>query len=64
MEDRCYFADRCPKAMEECLEKPPDFSGPGSERHLAKCYLADHPYDPDRALPEDYFEEQGATSDD
>jgi peptide/nickel transport system ATP-binding protein len=25
MGDRCYFADRCPKAMEECLDKPPEF---------------------------------------
>ncbi|UPW00965.1 ABC transporter ATP-binding protein [Halorussus gelatinilyticus] len=25
MEDRCYFADRCPKAMEECLNHPPEF---------------------------------------
>ncbi|MFB6267926.1 MAG: ABC transporter ATP-binding protein [Halodesulfurarchaeum sp.] len=25
MEDRCYFADRCPKAMQQCLEKPPRF---------------------------------------
>jgi peptide/nickel transport system ATP-binding protein len=57
MEDRCYFADRCPKAMEECLEKPPEFSGPGSEEHRAKCYLADHPYDPEQALPEGYFDD-------
>ena len=25
MGERCYFADRCPYAMEECLEKPPEF---------------------------------------
>ncbi|WP_435175742.1 ABC transporter ATP-binding protein [Halorussus sp. AFM4] len=25
MGDRCYFADRCPKAMEECLDHPPEF---------------------------------------
>jgi peptide/nickel transport system ATP-binding protein len=75
MGDRCYFADRCPKAMEECLHKPPDFAvdGTGGGRgvdpdveaagggtgagHTAKCYLAEHDYDPSRALPEDYFEE-------
>ena len=56
MEDRCYFADRCPKAMEECLEKPPEFDGPGTEDHRAKCYLADHSYDPEEALPDGYFE--------
>ena len=30
MDDRCYFADRCPKAMEECLDKPPSFAVDGS----------------------------------
>ncbi|WP_135828211.1 ABC transporter ATP-binding protein [Halorussus halobius] len=25
MGDRCYFADRCPYAMEECLSHPPEF---------------------------------------
>ena len=46
--DGCYFADRCPKAMEECLTKPPEFDV--NEDHGIKCYLADRPYDPDRAL--------------
>ncbi len=54
MGDRCYFADRCPKAMEECLEKPPEFSV--GEEHGAKCYLAEAPYEEGRALPEQYFE--------
>ncbi len=54
MGDRCYFADRCPKAMEECLEKPPEYDLAGE--HGAKCYLADHEYDEERALPDDYFE--------
>ena len=57
MEDRCFFADRCPKAMEKCLEKPPDFDAAGSESHTAKCYLADHGYDSRDALPEGYFDE-------
>ena len=30
MDDRCYFADRCPKAMEECLDKPPSFAVDGT----------------------------------
>jgi len=53
MDDRCYFADRCPKAMEECLRKPPEFEVGGE--HHALCYLADHEYDETKALPADYF---------
>jgi peptide/nickel transport system ATP-binding protein len=64
MADRCYFADRCPKAMEECLEKPPDLLGPGSSAHQAKCYLADHPYEQHQALPADFFTDEEAASDD
>ena len=48
MGDRCYFADRCPKAMRECLEKPPEFEIDGE--HGAKCYLAEQEYAPERAL--------------
>jgi peptide/nickel transport system ATP-binding protein len=51
--DRCYFADRCPRAMEECLDKPPEFDLDGE--HAAKCYLADHDYEPSQALSDDYF---------
>jgi peptide/nickel transport system ATP-binding protein len=58
MADRCYFADRCPKAMEECLNKPDEFQLGGE--HGAKCYLAEHEYEAGRALPEDYFEEESA----
>jgi peptide/nickel transport system ATP-binding protein len=59
MEDRCYFADRCPKAMRECLEKPPDIDVDGD--HATRCYLAEHDYDPANALPEGYFDaERGA----
>ncbi len=54
MDDRCYFADRCPKAMEECLRKPPEFAVDGE--HATTCYLADHEYDPESALPEGYFD--------
>jgi len=56
MDDRCQFADRCPKAMAECLETPPEFPCAGSDHHQAKCYLADHEYEPDQRLPEGYFE--------
>jgi peptide/nickel transport system ATP-binding protein len=65
MEDRCYFADRCPYAMEECLNHPPEFdvaTGEPAEtktdpgEHGTRCVLADHEYDPARALPDDYFE--------
>ena len=55
MDDRCYFADRCPKAMAECLEKPPEFEI--DDEHAAMCYLADHEYSPAEALPEGYFDE-------
>ena len=56
MPDRCYFADRCPKAMEECLEKPPEFPAEGSSEHATTCYLADIAYTESRALPESYFD--------
>ncbi len=55
MPDRCYFADRCPKAMEECLQKPPEFEI--DEDHATACYLAEQSYDPARGLPEEYFDE-------
>jgi peptide/nickel transport system ATP-binding protein len=55
MGDRCYFADRCPKAMEECLQKPPEFEI--DDEHATMCYLADGEYDDERALPEGYFDE-------
>ncbi|MWG35935.1 ABC transporter ATP-binding protein [Halomarina oriensis] len=69
MGDRCYFADRCPKAMSECLTHPPEFDAAGSEEHRARCVLADHDYDPSEALPEDFFgggspAETGVTSTD
>jgi len=56
MDDRCYFADRCPRAMEQCLEKPPERPAAG-EGHAVKCVLADQHYDEFSALPEDYFEQ-------
>ncbi|WP_115864573.1 ABC transporter ATP-binding protein [Halorussus litoreus] len=64
MGDRCYFADRCPYAMEECLSHPPEFdtetgkpvdpkTDPGE--HGARCVLANHEFRPEDALPEEYF---------
>jgi peptide/nickel transport system ATP-binding protein len=57
MGDRCYFADRCPKAMEACLERPEERPAGGSEEHHARCVLTDREYDPSQALDEGYFEE-------
>ena len=57
--DRCLFADRCPKAMEACLEKPPSFSAAGSADHETLCYLAEMEYEESPPLPDDYFEEEG-----
>ena len=54
MGDRCYFADRCPKAMEECLEHPPEYDV--DEEHGVRCVLAERDYDPADALPEGYFD--------
>jgi len=55
MGDRCYFADRCPKAMESCLDEPPEFPVDDDREHGAKCVLAERPYEPAEALPDDYF---------
>jgi len=54
MEDRCYFADRCPMAMRDCLEKPPELDAGGTE-HRAKCVLAARAYEPEEALAPDHF---------
>jgi len=57
MGDRCYFADRCPKAMEACLERPAERAVDGDPDHSARCVLADGEYDPATALDDDHFEE-------
>ena len=44
MEDRCYFADRCPRAMEACLEKPAYYDVEGSTEHRMTCHLAHMEY--------------------
>jgi peptide/nickel transport system ATP-binding protein len=35
----CYFADRCPEAMDVCSEKPPELDV--SDTHSSKCYLVE-----------------------
>jgi peptide/nickel transport system ATP-binding protein len=49
MGDRCYFADRCPKAMEACLSPQPERQVDDGE-HAARCVLVDREYDRRRAL--------------
>lgn len=55
MKDQCYFIDRCPKAMEKCLQKPKEFSvggegGPSNGDHRVLCYLAEEEYNPANQL--------------
>ncbi|UTF55399.1 ABC transporter ATP-binding protein [Natronosalvus rutilus] len=64
MPDRCYFADRCPKAMEECLKKPPAYAAEGSANHTTKCYLAEMEYDPNQALENDALEREATATTD
>ncbi|MFB6125404.1 MAG: ABC transporter ATP-binding protein [Halanaeroarchaeum sp.] len=59
MDDRCYFADRCPRAMERCLDKPAERPASGSDEHAAACVLATEEYDETAALPDEYFETGG-----
>jgi len=63
MGSRCYFADRCPKAMEECITgKPKERDADGSDEHRVQCVLAEREYDPSKALSES--ERQEASADD
>ncbi len=64
MPDRCYFADRCPKAMEACLRKPRETDVPDRPGHSAKCYLAAEPFDEATALPDGYFDDGAAVAGD
>ncbi len=59
MEDRCYFADRCPKAMEACLERPTDARVEADGDHLVKCVLTEMEYGESPPLPDDYFAVEG-----
>jgi peptide/nickel transport system ATP-binding protein len=46
----CYFADRCPKAMESCKEPIGETTVDADADHAARCVLADGEYDPTHAL--------------
>jgi peptide/nickel transport system ATP-binding protein len=59
MPDRCYFADRCPKAMTDCLHPIPEHDvkrAGDDDDHAARCVLATRSYDAADALPPDYFD--------
>ncbi len=65
MGDRCYFADRCPKAMESCLHPISERSSDvGSSEHRARCLLTDRRYDESEALRPDHFEHPEGVADD
>jgi peptide/nickel transport system ATP-binding protein len=54
MGNKCYFADRCPKAMESCLTDVPEYdAGTDSEEHAVRCVLAEREFDPTIALHDD-----------
>ncbi|WP_332899284.1 ABC transporter ATP-binding protein [Haladaptatus sp. CMSO5] len=59
MEDRCYFADRCPYAMHDCLGRQPMRAVSGDDAHEARCVLTEQSYNEQEALPEGYFEGGG-----
>ena len=63
MDDRCYFADRCPKAMDDCLERPAERDAGGAE-HAVRCVLADREYAAADALPEGFFEDGAGGNED
>jgi len=50
MGDRCYFADRCPNAMTDCLTEIPEHDAAGGSEHAARCVLATQEYRPEKAL--------------
>ncbi|MEZ3117017.1 ABC transporter ATP-binding protein [Halobaculum sp. MBLA0147] len=51
MGDGCYFADRCPKAMTDCLSDVPEYdAASGSDDHAVRCVLAERDYDPADAV--------------
>lgn len=62
MGTRCAFADRCPKAMQRCLDEPSELDAPGSQSHTAQCYLVTDGYAEEEALPAGYFESSGGDS--
>ncbi|WP_416840693.1 ABC transporter ATP-binding protein [Haloferax sp. DFSO52] len=48
MPKACYFADRCPKAMNDCLTRIPEYELDG--RHSVRCVLAEREYDSNEAI--------------
>ncbi|UIP01127.1 ABC transporter ATP-binding protein [Halobaculum sp. CBA1158] len=57
MGDRCYFADRCPKAMTDCLHPIDEYDADaGSDDHAVRCVLAEREYSEADALPADHFD--------
>jgi len=64
MGDRCYFADRCPKAMDECVaEHPAERSADsGSGDHAVRCVLTDVAYDERKALNREDGEGEAAAT--
>jgi len=63
MPDGCYFADRCPKAMADCLQPVPEYETDDSREHAVRCLLAEQEYDPTQALDADEEEEEVVSSD-
>ena len=55
MGDRCFFADRCPKAMDVCLHRVEE--RPVDGEHAVRCVLADREFDRATALADDHFDE-------
>ncbi|AXR77743.1 ABC-type dipeptide/oligopeptide/nickel transportsystem, ATPase component [Natrarchaeobaculum sulfurireducens] len=53
MDDQCHFVDRCPKAMDACLEHPPEYDAGGTDHHTARCVLSEMAYDETRVLGDD-----------
>lgn len=52
MDNVCYFADRCPMAMDECIADHPTERRLDGE-HTVRCVLADREYDESKALSTD-----------
>ncbi|WP_418283987.1 ABC transporter ATP-binding protein [Halorubrum sp. DTA46] len=57
MGDRCYFADRCPKAMEACLERPAAVRVNEDGDHVVKCVLSEMKHGDSPPLSPDHFED-------
>ncbi|WP_396611903.1 ABC transporter ATP-binding protein [Haloferax sp. S1W] len=51
MPNACYFADRCPKAMTDCMMRIPEYDVDG--RHSVRCVLAEREYDEADALEQE-----------